>query len=172
MNPWTSWNNACRWPGLKWKRSTISQCLAQGVVVGHVMERESHPNADKLSVCKVDVGADEPLQIVCGAKNVRAGIHVPVATVGAVLPAVNLTIKAGELRGVASKGMICSLSELGLSSESMASPSSRNCPMNCQHLVRPWLRCSALMTRSWSWQSPPTVRMVCRWLASPGKWRP
>ena len=91
--------------------------LAQGVVVGHVLEREKHPNADKLSVCKVNVGADEPLQIVCGAKNVRAGIHVPVATVGAVLPAVNLTIKAGELRGVSSEGMICSLSELGQSSD-------------------------------------------------------
>jgi EMAP domain len=87
--------------------------LAQGVVVGHVLAREKHPNADKLSVCSVDVGAAEPLQIVCGARNVRAGIHVPVATVGAVLPAVNLTIKAGELRGVASNGMICSLSELG-----------------------------------------------------------
>ena len=87
--------------------------LAQGVLVGHVLEREKHPNADKLSVCSVDVGAAEPLQIVCGASNVRAGIHVPVATVGAVLPAVNLTIKAGELRGVASNGMICSLAELG-----------------------------------------------------------
>ena len=61
---------------------------------------------------------NEPLQIVCGAANVRAGIHVPVATVGAVLPAVGLTIKAGELRGVASNGMICSLSELGLATES------------------------------------------------------
>ena len=92
--------------------------MAQGVVVGHVIEREPHPNADKLSVCKVDVGDSEPLQIVCGAANVRAGIHVPVATVGAVLPAVGLTIKAGELRGVASNGMICSLAELGLSTSS------------------------------------------------------
>ena len=91
---------------------------AQGVVVGHVLEREKHPNADKLSVCSVDVGADEPLQIVCGASNVRAGIHVPVAMVGATLPAVGLTIKAGELRGVASNGMICSLAELGLSEQS------------------------------------------------------
>ena len=92
--------------------------LAQGVVIGFVKEREKHPNADKLSVCQVDVGGEEPIQIVCGAKNVRAGIHVPVAMVGAVLPAVNLTIKAGELRGVASNGMICSLSELGLAKES------------------------------------------------------
>ena len=91
---------------------------ARGVVVGHVLTREKHPNADKLSVCSVDIGAEEPVQIVCGAANVRAGIHVPVATVGAVLPAVDLTIKAGELRGVASNGMICSLSELGLTAES------------------------------------------------------
>ena len=89
--------------------------LAQGVVVGHVLEKNKHPNADKLSVCSVDVGADAPLQIVCGAANVRAGIHVPVAIVGAVLPAVNLTIKSGELRGVSSQGMICSLAELGQS---------------------------------------------------------
>ena len=91
---------------------------AKGVVVGLVKEREKHPNADKLSVCQVDVGADDLVQIVCGAKNVRAGLHVPVAMVGAVLPAVNLTIKAGELRGVSSNGMICSLSELGLATES------------------------------------------------------
>ena len=87
--------------------------FAQGVVVGHVLEKNKHPNADKLSVCSVDVGAESPLQIVCGASNVRAGIHVPVAKVGAILPAVNLTIKAGELRGVSSQGMICSLAELG-----------------------------------------------------------
>ncbi|WP_114992872.1 phenylalanine--tRNA ligase subunit beta [Synechococcus sp. UW179A] len=91
--------------------------LAQGVVVGEVLACDRHPNADKLSVCKVNVGANQSLQIVCGAKNVRAGIHVPVAMVGAVLPAVNLTIKAGELRGVSSEGMICSLSELGQSSD-------------------------------------------------------
>ena len=91
---------------------------AAGVVVGFVETREPHPNADKLSVCRVAVGAAEPLQIVCGASNVRAGIHVAVATVGAHLPAVNLTIKPAELRGVASSGMICSLSELGLADHS------------------------------------------------------
>jgi len=89
----------------------------QGVVVGYVRDRQAHPNADKLSVCQVDVGAAEPLQIVCGAANVRAGIHVPVALVGSTLPAVNLTIKPAELRGVASSGMICSLAELGQSSD-------------------------------------------------------
>jgi len=91
---------------------------AAGVVVGYVALREPHPNADKLSVCTVEIGATEPLQIVCGAANVRAGIHVPVATVGAYLPAVDLTIKPAELRGVASSGMICSLKELGLADQS------------------------------------------------------
>ena len=91
--------------------------LAQGVVVGEVVACDRHPNADKLSVCKVDVGNGQTLQIVCGARNVRAGIHVPVAMVGAVLPAVDLTIKAGELRGERSEGMICSLSELGQTSD-------------------------------------------------------
>ena len=90
----------------------------QGVVVGFVRERKPHPDADKLSVCQVEINAAQPLQIVCGAANVRAGIHVPVALVGATLPAVNLTIKAAELRGVASSGMICSLSELGLAESS------------------------------------------------------
>jgi phenylalanyl-tRNA synthetase beta chain len=88
---------------------------AEGVVVGKVLERAAHPDASKLSVCQVDVGQEQPLQIVCGAANVRVGLHVPVALVGATLPAVNLTIKPAELRGVASSGMICSLAELGLS---------------------------------------------------------
>jgi len=91
---------------------------AAGVVVGYVEQREPHPDANKLSVCTVAIGAEEPLQIVCGAKNVRAGIHVAVATVGAYLPAVDLKIKPAELRGVASSGMICSLSELGLADSS------------------------------------------------------
>jgi phenylalanyl-tRNA synthetase beta chain len=89
-----------------------------GVVVGVVERREPHPNADKLSVCLVSVGAAEPLQIVCGAANVRQGLHVPVALVGSTLPAAGLTIKPAELRGVASRGMICSLRELGLEDES------------------------------------------------------
>ena len=91
---------------------------AQGVVVGFVATREPHPDADKLSVCQVEVGGAERLQIVCGANNVRAGIHVPVALVGSTLPAVGLTIKPAELRGVASSGMICSLQELGLAESS------------------------------------------------------
>ncbi len=91
---------------------------ADGVVVGKVLERSQHPNADKLSVCQVDIGADEPLNIVCGAPNVRADILVPVATVGTFLPAINLKLKPTKLRGEPSEGMICSLTELGLEKES------------------------------------------------------
>ncbi|AFY42494.1 phenylalanine--tRNA ligase subunit beta [Nostoc sp. PCC 7107] len=87
---------------------------ANGVVVGRVLERQPHPNADKLSVCQVDVGAAETLNIVCGAANVRADIYVPVATVGTYLPNIDLKIKPAKLRGVPSQGMICSLKELGL----------------------------------------------------------
>ena len=87
---------------------------ADGVVVGKVIEREPHPNADKLSVCQVDIGTGENLNIVCGAPNVRASIYVPVATVGCYLPNIDLKIKPAKLRGVKSHGMICSLKELGL----------------------------------------------------------
>lgn len=91
---------------------------ANGVVVGKVLERSQHPNADKLSVCQVDIGAGEPLNIVCGASNVRADIFVPVATVGTYLPAIDLKLKPTKLRGEPSAGMICSLTELGLEKES------------------------------------------------------
>ncbi|MEK3881841.1 phenylalanine--tRNA ligase subunit beta [Paenibacillus sp. PL2-23] len=84
-----------------------------GVVVGHVVSKEKHPDADKLNVCKVDVGTGEELQIVCGAKNVDAGQKVPVAVIGAVLPD-DFKIKRAKLRGVESQGMICSAKELGL----------------------------------------------------------
>ena len=89
----------------------------QGVVVGEVLAREQHPDADKLSVCMVDVGQDERLQIVCGAANVAAGLKVPVALVGALLPG-DYKIKKAELRGVQSLGMICAASELGLAESS------------------------------------------------------
>lgn len=81
-------------------------------VVGHVVDKEKHPNADKLSVCKVDVGS-ETLQIVCGAPNVDAGQKVVVAKVGAVMPS-GMVIRDAELRGIASSGMICSAKELGI----------------------------------------------------------
>lgn len=81
-------------------------------VVGYVEEKEKHPNADKLSVCKVNVG-EETLQIVCGAPNVEAGQKVVVAKIGAVMPS-GLVIKHSELRGVPSEGMLCSAKELAI----------------------------------------------------------
>ena len=83
------------------------------VVVGYVVSKEKHPDAEKLNVCQVNVGEEENLQIVCGAPNVDAGQYVIVAKVGAKLPGIK--IKKAKLRGVESQGMICSLAELGLS---------------------------------------------------------
>ena len=84
-----------------------------GVVVGQVKELSKHPDADTLSVCMVDAGQDELLQIVCGAPNVRAGFSYPVALPGARLPG-GVKIRASKLRGVKSFGMLCSETELKL----------------------------------------------------------
>lgn len=86
--------------------------LSPKFVVGYVKSKEKHKNADKLSVCQVDLG-DETVQIVCGAANVDAGQHVIVAKVGAVMPS-GMEIKEAKLRDVDSYGMICSKKELGL----------------------------------------------------------
>jgi phenylalanyl-tRNA synthetase beta chain len=83
------------------------------VVVGRVLSVDKHPNADKLVVCSVDVGGEEPIQIVTGATNVFAGALVPVAENGSTLPG-GVKIKKGKLRGVESNGMLCSLGELKL----------------------------------------------------------
>lgn len=91
----------------------------KGVVIGHVLECEKHPDADKLNKCLVDIGAEEPVQIICGAPNVGKGQKVAVATVGAVLPN-NFKIKKAKLRGEVSNGMICSLQELGIESKLVA----------------------------------------------------
>jgi phenylalanyl-tRNA synthetase beta chain len=88
-----------------------------GVVVGEVLSVEPHPNADKLRLCQLRTGADEPLAIICGASNVAAGMRVPTAVVGAELPG-GFSIKKAKLRGVASFGMICSAAELGLAESS------------------------------------------------------
>lgn len=91
------------------------------IVVGEIKEAVQHPNADRLRVCKVDVGQAELLDIVCGASNARVGIKVPCALVGAVLPPGDdgkpFVIKVGKLRGVESQGMLCSARELNLSDE-------------------------------------------------------
>jgi phenylalanyl-tRNA synthetase beta chain len=86
--------------------------IAPKVVVGKVLEKVKHPDADKLNICQVDIG-DQTVQIVCGAKNVDAGQFVPVAIVGCDLGN-DFIIKAAKLRGVESNGMICSSTELGL----------------------------------------------------------
>jgi len=88
--------------------------VADGVVIGYVEACEKHPDADKLNVCQVNIG-NEVRQIVCGASNVRAGIYIALATVGAELPG-GLKIKEAKLRGVDSHGMICSAKEIGLPS--------------------------------------------------------
>ena len=86
-----------------------------GVVVGHVLSKEKHPNADRLSLCVVEAGS-EKVSVVCGAPNVAAGQKVPLARVGAVLPG-GFKIERSKIRGVESQGMICSKRELGLGEE-------------------------------------------------------
>ena len=84
-----------------------------GVVIGEVLTVEQHPDADRLRVTTVNIGTSEALQIVCGAPNVRVGMKVPVATIGAVLPG-DFKIKKGKLRGIESQGMLCGASEIDL----------------------------------------------------------
>ncbi len=83
-----------------------------GIIVGEIKAISPHPNADKLQICKVYVGKDDFLSIVCGAKNIYEGMRVPVAVIGAILPG-NFTIKKAKLRGEESSGMLCSAKELG-----------------------------------------------------------
>lgn len=85
------------------------------VVVAQIVSAQPHPEADRLQVCRVDAGQDEPLQIVCGAPNARAGLKAPLAMVGARIG--ELSIKAARLRGVESNGMLCSARELGLDAD-------------------------------------------------------
>ncbi|NQV42216.1 MAG: phenylalanine--tRNA ligase subunit beta, partial [Candidatus Marinimicrobia bacterium] len=86
----------------------------KSIVVGHVVSREKHPDADKLSVCMIDLGDGEPKQIICGAPNIDTGQKVPVATIGTTFPD-GMKIKKAKLRGVVSNGMVCSERELDLS---------------------------------------------------------
>jgi phenylalanyl-tRNA synthetase beta chain len=104
----------------------VEECRAvappfTGVVVGEVLKVEKHPNADKLKVCQVTVGGSQPLGIVCGAPNVVEGMKVPCALVGARLPGASpeqpFEIKVATMRGVESRGMLCSARELGLSED-------------------------------------------------------
>lgn len=103
--------------GIKVERLVAAGLTERAVVVGHVLEAKPHPDADRLRVCRVDVGEGEPLEIVCGAPNVAAGQRVAVALIGAKLPN-GVKIRKSKIRGVASNGMICSQVELGLGAES------------------------------------------------------
>jgi len=106
------------------------------VVVGEIVSAEKHPDADRLQVCRVDVGLAEPLQIVCGAPNARVGLKAPCALVGAELP--GFSIKQAKVRGVESFGMMCSAKELGLSEESnglLEFPADTTAGMNVRQLL-------------------------------------
>jgi len=102
--------------GLEVEEAEPAAPAFRGVVVARIVEAEKHPNADKLKLCKVDAGTGELLQIVCGAPNAAAGMKVPCAVVGAVLPG-EFEIKKAKLRGVESFGMLCSARELGFSED-------------------------------------------------------
>ncbi|MGR8953144.1 MAG: YtpR family tRNA-binding protein, partial [Gammaproteobacteria bacterium] len=102
--------------GLEVDSVTPAAAVFSGVVVGQVLAMEPHPDADRLRVCRVEVGQDQPLQIVCGASNVRPGLKIPAALIGAVLPG-DFKIKKSKLRGVESYGMLCSEKELGLAED-------------------------------------------------------
>ena len=102
--------------GLEVEERTPAAPDFSGVVVARVLEVSRHPDADKLTVCSVDIGQPAPVQIVCGAPNVAAGITVPCAVPGAILPG-GFKIGVAKMRGVQSEGMLCSARELGLSED-------------------------------------------------------
>ncbi len=99
--------------GLEVEDVTPAAAPLDGVVVARITEARQHPNADRLRVCMVDAGTDEPLQIVCGAPNAREGLITALATIGTTLPG-DFKIKKGKLRGEVSMGMLCGPSEIGL----------------------------------------------------------
>ena len=108
-------NHALTMTGLEVEEMQPVAASFSKVVVAKILSAEKHPDADRLQVCKVDVGLGEPLQIVCGAANARAGLVAPCAMVGAELP--GISIKQAKVRGIESFGMMCSSKELGISAE-------------------------------------------------------
>ncbi len=101
--------------GLEVEGIEVLGAALDGVFVAEIIAAEKHPDADKLRVCKVDIGEPEPLQIVCGAPNARVGLKAPLATVGTQVG--EITIKPAKLRGIESNGMLCSGRELGLGAD-------------------------------------------------------
>ena len=107
-------SHALTMAGLEVEDEQPAGAVFTSVVIGEIVEAAKHPDADRLQLCKVNIGK-ETLQIVCGAANARVGIKVPCALVGAELP--GISIKQAKVRGVDSFGMLCSSKELGLSAE-------------------------------------------------------
>ncbi len=104
--------------GLEVEEIIDPKAQLKGFLTGHVVEAGKHPDADKLSVCKVDIGQKELIDVVCGAPNVRKDLKIVFATIGSVVPANGMVIKKGKIRGESSHGMICSGAEIGISEES------------------------------------------------------
>ena len=107
-------SHALTMAGLEVEDEQSAGAVFTSVVIGEIVAADKHPDADRLQLCKVNIGKDT-LQIVCGAANARVGIKVPCALVGAELP--GISIKQAKVRGVDSFGMLCSSKELGLSAE-------------------------------------------------------
>ena len=132
-------------------------------MVGEVLDKQPHPEADRLSVCQVNVGAEQPANIVCGATNFKVGDRVPVALPGAKLPG-GFKIKKSKLRGVPSEGMMCSAKELQLGEDDhglMILYDSPTIGTPIEDAVSP--------DRDWNWKSPPIgeiVSVISEW---PGK---
>ena len=108
--------NALTMAGLEVEELAPVAAEFNDVVIGEVLNVVKHPEADRLNLCDVNIGTNEPLKIVCGAPNVRKGMKAPLAQIGAVLPD-KTVIKAAKIRGVASQGMLCSAVELGMSQD-------------------------------------------------------
>ena len=104
--------------GIEVESITDYSKVLNNIVVGKILVADNHPNADKLHVCKVDIGNNKTLNIVCGAKNARADIYVAVALEGAIIPRDNTVLKKGSIRGIESQGMMCSVNELNIDDDS------------------------------------------------------
>ena len=117
----------------------------QNVVVGKVLSMEHHPDSDHMWVCQIDVGREEPVQIVTGAWNVHIDDLVPVAMHKSTLPG-GKKIEKGKLRGVVSNGMLCGLSELGLDTRDF--PYAVITPAAILGDYKPWIRTSPLSPRT------------------------
>lgn len=139
----------------------------EGVVVGHVLTCEPHPDSDHMHVVTVDVGAEEPVQIVCGAPNIAADIKVPVALVGAVLPAISR-----------SRSRSCAVWRAAACAARSASwgwgrttPASGCCP-TMRRWGSPWRTSWAREIPCSTWRSRRTGRTACPWWAWPARWGP